>query len=158
MRVALLVVGVVNLALVGMVAAQNHHLAEAVQARPPVEHEVRPEPMPAAAPDPVVEEKRAAAARELQRELAAVKKELTDLRSAVAAADARAGKGNDDIRAEVRAAAAKFDKAAEAADRAGKQLDRPQPQADAKQLETLTAELKRMNEQFKRIIDFAGVR
>jgi pimeloyl-ACP methyl ester carboxylesterase len=41
MRVALLVMGVVNLALVGMVAAQNHRLAEAVQARPAVEREVR---------------------------------------------------------------------------------------------------------------------
>ena len=46
MRVALLVIGAVNLALVCMVAAQNHHLAEAVQARPPVVREVRPAPAP----------------------------------------------------------------------------------------------------------------
>lgn len=148
MRVALLVIGAVNLALLGMVAAQNHHLAEAVQARAPAGREAPPAPTP----DPVAEEKRAASDRELQRELAAVKKELTELRTAVAAVGAKAGQGGD----EVRAAAARAEKAAEAIDRAGQKLDRPRPQADAKQLETLTAELKRMNEQFKRVIDFAG--
>ncbi len=152
MRVALLVMGVVNLALVGMVAAQNHRLAEAVQARPAVEREVR------LTPDAETGAKAAAAARDVQRELAAVKKELYDLRAAVAAAGAKAGKGTDDVRAEVRAAAAQAEQAAEAVDRVGQKLDRPQPRTDAKQLAALTAELKRMNEQFKRIIDFAGGR
>lgn len=156
MRVALLVIGAVNLALVCMVAAQNHHLAEAVQARPPVEREVRPEPTPAAAPDPIAEEKRAAAARDVQRELAGLRKELVELRAAVATADAKAGKGSDEVRAEVRAAAAKAEQAAKALERAGKKPD--VPPTDAKQLETLTAELRRLNEQFKRVIDFAGVR
>jgi hypothetical protein len=153
MRVALLVVGAVNLALVCMVAAQNHHLAEAVQARPAVEREIRTVPAP---PDADAEEKRAAAARELQRELAAVKKELTALRAAVAAADAKAGKGTDEVRAEVRAAATKAEQVAKALERAGNKPDAPP--TDARQLETLTAELRRLNEQFKRVIDFAGVR
>jgi hypothetical protein len=156
MRVALLVMGAVNLALVCMVAAQNHHLAEAVQAKAPVERDVRPAPPPTAAPDPAAEEKRAAATRDLQRELAGVRKELVELRAAVAAADAKAGKGSDDVRAEVRAAAAKAEQAAKARERAEKRPDAPP--TDAKQLETLTAELRRLNEQFKRVIDFAGVR
>ncbi|HET6575232.1 MAG TPA: hypothetical protein VFG68_16620 [Fimbriiglobus sp.] len=151
MRVALLVIGAVNLALVGMVAAQNHRLAEAVRANAPAERGATPAPSDADA-------KRVAADRELQRELAAVRKELTELRAAVAAADAKAGRRSDDLRADVRAASAKAETVADALDRAGKKLDRPQPKADAKQLMTLTAELKRMNEQFKRIIDFAGVR
>jgi hypothetical protein len=158
MRVALLVLGAVNLALVCMVAAQNHHLAEAVRAKAPLERDDRPTLTPAVTPDPVAEEKRAAAAREMQRELAGVRKELVELRATVAAVDAKSGKSGDEMRAEFRAAAAKVEKAVAAADRAGQKLDRPQPRADAKQLETLTSELKRLNEQFKRVIDFAGVR
>ncbi|HVK19197.1 MAG TPA: hypothetical protein VM533_19850 [Fimbriiglobus sp.] len=155
MRVALLVVGVVNLALVCMVAAQNHHLAEAVRARPPVEREVRPA---VAVPDADAdaEAKRAATARELQRELAAVKAELTALRTAVVALDTKTGKGSEELRADVRAAAARADQVAKVLERAGNKPDAPP--TDAKQLETLTAELRRLNEQFRRVIDFAGVR
>ena len=157
MRVALLVMGAVNLALVCMVAAQNHHLAEAVQAKAPVERDARPAPPPTVAPDPAAEEKRAAATRDLQRELAGVRKELVELRAAVAAADAKAGKGVTKCGRSSGPRRPRLSRPWRHADRAEKKPDAP-PRADAKQLETLTAELRRLNEQFKRVIDFAGVR
>lgn len=150
MRVVLHVLMVVNIALVGMVAAQNHHLAGLIRSQ----SGHRPDPPPATVVrDPEAEAVQAAALRQLHEELTASRQELAALREAIAAQEAKTARERQDVRTELKTIAAQIDRIADSAERLGKAPT--SPAADARQLKTLTDELKTLNAQFKRVIDFA---
>lgn len=179
MRVTLLFVGLANLVLVGFLVSAQTRPAETATTLD--QHEDRSAALVAKLAEiGKAQEKQAAAVGEMHKEAAAARKEIGELRTALAGLDDKAKKSGDDGKAATTRLAGiadqfeklekKLAKAAEAppmkpaVENPGEpRVEKPVEPAvplpgDAKQMADLVAELKLLNERFKRVIDFAAGR
>jgi len=144
MRIATLLLAVVNLGLVGFLLWSSRPASIPVVP----EREDRTAALLARLDRLIAdEEKQATLTREMQKELTALKKESAGTLAALDAITEQVGSGSKDLSVRV-----------EAIVKGVETLEKKFEKTDAKQLTELAAELRRLNEQFKRVVDFAAGR